>query len=548
MSSPPAHEPPFALDGAVTAAKVEELIAVQTELKWLDYKRECDLADTYERVEFAKDSGAMQIAGGYRLIGVDDDGTVVGLAPGAAGQFDEAKLRGKLDKYLGSGYDVRSAVHTVDVGSGPKEIAIVWMPPHPDSCNVFRVDGNYVDGHGKPQRAFREGDVYARHGSKSERWNQADRAEANRNRDMRARDQWRAEMSDEFQKALHAAITAAAVTTEPAATYTWQLDAAGFDAATVELVRHDDDIPIRRMLRSAQTEVRRLVSDPLGRVGVVAGADPSVAAAAAADDLKVVLDRLTTVAALGLDLDRPRYFTLACQAFAELYGSAVQDLQVQTSVHGLVPVLWLRIAERLYALGGLAVRRQQWSAVRELALLDVAGLDEGRGRRTWHRDALTQSSRARLFNVTRADGTVYEAALPMFARGVAARLPALRPDLPNPDEQVTERDPLLVSICCFDLLAAVIAATAVEAATEHDVLEVSYPSFARYDARYDVVVTRLLSDREMRQMLLGQVPDAVLARVLALVDAVAQTAARKFWGWEGYRDQAVKDFIADNQP
>lgn len=545
MSSTPAHEPPFALDGAVTAAKVEELIAVQTELKWLDDKRECDLGDTYERVEFAKDSGAMQIAGGYRLIGLDDDGTVVGLAPSAAGQFDEARLRGKLDKYLGPGYDVRSAVHTVDVGSGPREIAIVWMAPHPDGCSVFRLDGDYVDGHGKPQKAFREGDVYARHGSKSERWNQADRAEANRNRDMRARDQWRAEMSDEFQKTLHAATTAAVVTTEPAATYTWQLDAAGFDAATVELMRHDDDIPIRRMLRSAQSEVRRLVPDPLGRVGVVAG--PDAAAAAAADDLKVVLDRLTTVAALALDLDRPRYFTLACQAFAELYGWAVQDLQVQTSSHGLVPVLWLRIAERLYALGGLAVRRQQWSSVRELALLDVAGPDEGGGRRTWHRDALTQSSRARLFNVTRADGTVYEAAPPMFARGVAARLPALRPDLPNADEQVTERDPLLVSICSFDLLAAVIAATAVEAATEQDVLEVSYPSFARYNARYDVVVTRLISDREMRQMLLGDVPDAVLARVLALVDAIAQTAARKFWGWEGYRDHAVKHFIADNQ-
>jgi hypothetical protein len=82
-------------------------------------------------------------------------------------------------------------------------------------------------------------------------------------------------MSQEFQKALHAATTATAVATEPADTYTWQLDAAGFEAATVELMRHDDDIPIRRMLRSAQTEVRRLVCDPLGHVGVVAGADPS---------------------------------------------------------------------------------------------------------------------------------------------------------------------------------------------------------------------------------------------------------------------------------
>jgi hypothetical protein len=547
MTSASAHEPPFALDGAVTTAKVLELIGVQTELKWLDYKRECDLGNTYERVEFAKDSGAMQIAGGYRLVGVDDDGTVVGLAPGAADQFDDAKLRDKLDKYLGPGYEVRSAVQTVDVGSGPNEVAIIWVAPHPDGCNVFSANGDYTDANGKPRTVFREGDVYARHGSKSERWNQADRAEANRNRDARARDQWRAENAAEFQKALHAATTAAAVTTEPAATYTWTLDAAGFDAATVELMRHDDDIPIRQMMRSAQTEVRRLVSNPLGRIGVVANADPASAAASAADDLQVVLDRLTTVAALALDLDRSKYFTLAAHAFAELYGRAVQDLQVQTSEHGLVPVLWLRIAERLYALGGLAVRRQKWFAVRELALLDVGGLDD-RGRRTWHRDALIQSSRAELFKVTRPNGTVYEAALPMFARGVVARLPALRPDLPNPDAQVTERDPLLVSICSFDLLAAIVASSNVQAATQRDVFEVSYPNFSRFGGPYDSVVGRLLEDQDMRSILLGPVSDAVLARVLDLIDAAALAEGQRFWGWEGYRDQVVKDFIADHQP
>jgi hypothetical protein len=188
VSSTPAHEPPFAIDGAVTDAKVMELIAVQTELKWLDYKRECNLGETYEHVEFAKDSGAMALAGGYRLIGVDNNGTVVGLAVGAEKQFDDAQLRGKPDKYLGQGYDVRSAVHTIDVGNSPVKVAIVWMAPHPEGFNVFRTSGDYTDPNGKQKQAFRAGDVYARHGSKSEPWNQADLAEANRNRDARARE------------------------------------------------------------------------------------------------------------------------------------------------------------------------------------------------------------------------------------------------------------------------------------------------------------------------------------------------------------------------
>lgn len=85
-------------------------------------------------------------------------------------------------------------------------MAIVWIAPHPDGYNVFRIDGDYNDAN-KLQKAFRAGDVYARHGTKSERWNKADVAEANRHRDVRAREQWRGESSEEFRKLLAATIT-----------------------------------------------------------------------------------------------------------------------------------------------------------------------------------------------------------------------------------------------------------------------------------------------------------------------------------------------------
>jgi hypothetical protein len=42
--SPAAGQPPFALDGIVTRDKLIELLAVQTELPELDYKRECNLS------------------------------------------------------------------------------------------------------------------------------------------------------------------------------------------------------------------------------------------------------------------------------------------------------------------------------------------------------------------------------------------------------------------------------------------------------------------------------------------------------------------------
>ncbi|WP_137293537.1 AlbA family DNA-binding domain-containing protein [Nocardioides dongxiaopingii] len=542
MTSLPAHEPPFYLDGSVTRDKLMELIGVETELKWLDLKRECDINKSEGKVEIAKDVGAMQIAGGYVLLGVDDDGTVTGLPVGHARYFDEATLRSKLDAYLGAGYDLRSKVHQVETDNGPVDVALVWVAPHPDGCNVFRATGNYANDKGEPKVAFRAGDVYARHGTKSEPWNQDDRAEVNARRDAAARDRWRAESTEEFARQLHAATTANSVTNDPSATYTWKLDADGFEAATVELIRRNDDVPLKRMLRSAQAEVRRIVSEPIGRVRDIANASTTGLGAAAADELTTVLDRFTTIAALALDLDRPRYFTMATQALAELYSWSTTDLRVQSSAHGLAPLLWLRMAERQYAVGGLAVRLKRWAQVRELVLLDVDGLDEFSVGRTWHRDALTQSSRAGLFDVVRTDGRPFEASLLQFATGVAFRLPVLRPDLPELDPR-SPRDPVRVSICTFDLLAGIVASVQVDATTERHVFNVSYPNFARFEDNFDKPIAKLIADPQVRAELTGNVSDATLARVLALVDQVAQKEAQRYFGWDGYHDQVVKHFI-----
>jgi hypothetical protein len=107
------------------------------------------------------------------------------------------------------------------------------------------------------------------------------------------------------------------------------------------------------MLRGAADEARRLVS---------AGGDVG------AQDLSVVLDRITAVGALGLELQRHLYFSLSVQTLLDLYGWPIADLRVQTTDHELVPALWLRIAEHLNALGALAVRVNNWTAVRELTL------------------------------------------------------------------------------------------------------------------------------------------------------------------------------------
>lgn len=455
-----ADQPPFALDGTVTEAKLAELLGVQTELAWLDFKQQCDLSERSEIVELAKDVGAMSIRGGYLVIGVDDDGHRCGLPVGQAGLFDEATLSAKLGRYLPAGSRIRSAVHDFDLDGSREQVALVWVVPHSDGWAVFQADGNYTDSGGRQRTVFRAGDVYARHGTSSRPWQQSDIVDARRHLVANAKESWRAELAEDISRLGLSARSGAAVTAGVSAAFTWQLDSTSFEAAAVELLRRNDDIPVRLMLRSAAGDVRRLVMD---------------AGESNADDLVVVLDRVITIAGLGVDLERPLFRRLAVDALLQVYEWAVDDQAVQTLRHRLVPVLWLRIAERLYGLGALAVRRSDWATIRELALAPVPALERAERRATWHRDALTMASRAGLFVEQLPNGRSRELSLLLFARAVVVADPALRPDLPDVAAAYTQWEPLLTSLCQFDLLITVISGIDARAGDTNDLLKVSYP-------------------------------------------------------------------------
>lgn len=289
------------------------------------------------------------------------------------------------------------------------------------------------------------------------------------------------------------------------------------------------------MLRAAVAEAQRLVLLPDSTDST---------------DLIVVLDRMAAVAALALDLRRPAFASLACRTLLDVYGWAVEDLRAHSSARGLVPLLWLRIAERLYALGALAVRLQNWPAVRELALAPVPALSREFRGSSWHRDALTQASRARLFIVQQPDGRTRELSMLLFARAAAAAEPVLRPDLPGDvSASYAGRDSLLDSLCQFDLLVTVVAGVSADATDERALLDVSYPNYGSANgARANLIVQPLVFDSGVRGPLLGETGDAQLAGVLDLADRAARRAGQSFWGWEGYTDPAVQTFISKHLP
>src|SRR4051812_26350600 len=121
---------------ALNEETLVDLLNEGAERAGLDYKRECDLNDTAHRVELAKDLGAMQIHGGYIVVGADDHGTPTGLVTAAhARLFDQATVHAKLGKYLADGFDLRSTELTVD----GNHFGLLCVLAHPDGWAPFKI-------------------------------------------------------------------------------------------------------------------------------------------------------------------------------------------------------------------------------------------------------------------------------------------------------------------------------------------------------------------------------------------------------------------------
>jgi hypothetical protein len=85
-----------------------------------------------------------------------------------ADHFDDATVRDKLTRYLPE-LDLHVGRHARP--DGP--MVVIAVMPHADGAAVFVNDGAY-ERDGKPALGFRKGEIFVRHGSKSERPNQSD--------------------------------------------------------------------------------------------------------------------------------------------------------------------------------------------------------------------------------------------------------------------------------------------------------------------------------------------------------------------------------------
>ncbi len=157
-------------DSDVSQQRLLALLGEQAESASLEFVGDCDLSERRDVVELASEVGALAAGGGWIVIGVDNHGGVTGMVDERkAQQFDEATLRDKLSRYLPPSLELRVGRHQLE----SRWVVLIHVEAHPDGAVVFSGDGTY-DHDGKSRTAFRTGEVFVRHGTKSERPTQQD--------------------------------------------------------------------------------------------------------------------------------------------------------------------------------------------------------------------------------------------------------------------------------------------------------------------------------------------------------------------------------------
>jgi hypothetical protein len=141
-----------------------------------------------------------------------------------------------------------------------------------DGFCVFARDGIYEEN-GKPTIVFRHGEVFARHGTTNERWKQSDIDRIRHRIASTMKEAWWAEREEDQRRRDATARGAQDVIRGPVTNFTWRVGGDTFNAATLELFRANDDIPLRRLFNEAHADASALVADggDLDELGTIVG-------------------------------------------------------------------------------------------------------------------------------------------------------------------------------------------------------------------------------------------------------------------------------------
>ena len=484
---------PVSVRSDLSEENLRALLAEGVESETLDYKKVCDISNRDALLEIAKDVGAMQILGGYLVIGADDNGNPTGQVTQAhAQQFEQAALRAKLVTFLGQSIDVRSRYLVID-GNG---FILVYVAENPFGFLPFKVDGK----RSYDSFVFRKGDVFARHGTASEKWDESDIVKIQQGIVAREKEKWMA--------------IATATAATPMKNLDWQLDASTFiDIVSVQARNHDLE-PFKWLLTGIGKDVGDLLTRADGE-----------------EHIKTVLDRLTCISSLAFRLGNDELFNLALSGLVTVHklpfdsqGNPKPDLRMDRIL------LHFEILQRITAIGAVAERLQRWHAIRALVLQRGHDSYTSDFYPNWYREDGIMAARA---DLQRAGGS----SLIGYAQGQIERLECLRFDLPAEDEA------LLSSVCRFDFLASIVGIDDAGEPTDR----AFFPNFAGYRAGRVMPAAEMLLDNSNMRATLFEGSDGQLAEALRAIGSLANSQ-NGLRGWDASMGSAKIRMFLDEHP
>lgn len=321
--------------------RVKALLAQGAEYEKLDYKKTFNILETRDIVEITKDIAAMlSSGGGWLLIGADDKGVAVSAFSDVLyDAFDEATLRSKLKKYLHEPLGITASTVKIDENN----FALIECINHPDGFVILKADGQYPHST-KTKEVFRKGDVFVRHGSSSERWQQHDINRIVNGRVSKEKVEWLKDAELILARVSHA--------TEP----------------LIEKRRLKD------LLRGLKDKISNSTLNH--------------------SDIKLVVDEISLTAIKSIHAEDENVFDICLKSLVECYSLGFDHRGRWRLDNSLNPVdVWYEILIHLPIIGGACVEAKRYESAKKLALQKVHG-DDGRHYPNWYRHALTMSSRA----------------------------------------------------------------------------------------------------------------------------------------------------------
>lgn len=277
-----------------------------------------------------------------------------------------------------------------------------------------------------------------------------------------------------------------------------------------------DTIGLRELARTG----RRLVQERYGELEE--GADTATPWTRDSDTERY-LDRIAQLIALCIDFEANEVVEDATHELLQISQIAVPEQPVYSSLPKFQATYLLSVIERVYALGGIAVRTQNYAAARTLTLQRPE--PEDRPNYYWIRYAVT----------------------------MAARADELEPIIGPTSEYVRDRSELFVlfdnnmdslvnSLCQFDFFHCALVTHVTNDITN------CYPSFgAFWNYRTTPIIRDLVTGGEAREAL-GDINDSRLAEIIVDLDRLTSEEFFTVAGWESgnWGDETIVSFLEEN--